>query len=413
MNILLKVLLLRPIYTHRTFLRMIDIFGFPVLLVGLMTYIAFSGGGAPLSVSFFLLTFWTATILSFAIWLTRGYLIRRMLASSTQVTELFNEEGFTQKSGYHKDAIKYLPKETLPDEVKKYVLNANTYALKSKTGVAILPFLFDKNLDNLRPSRSRYVTIFEGELSKTVSHIVLDSKHTRAMRIKFIGKRVEESRIAKFLGTDFTIKHSLGNHLEAYTLFTPEVIEILLQLKKYDIVLQDKTVRILAPLLYASEASEMERLGHKLTNQLNENILRLKPAFHAGDYKAPHLYELPQHSPFLIGFTLASQFFAFSNIQYFLSIPTWSDVLLQPNPLPGYWYLLAVFLFMQFCCAMLLYERIKRSRIAEIKYINGQRGIKEPIMKPAKKYALKSTLKRLALTSLITLPISLSAVLFV
>lgn len=121
-------------------------------------------------------------------------------------------------------------------------------------------------------SKQAYYTVLEIKLNRVLPHILLDSKSAkrRQFKYKYVGAQKFSLQGAFDDVFDTYAPHSY--HIDSLSFVTPEVMEVLMMAKDYDIEIIDDKVFLYAPLLDLQKVEPMLQFGLDIQKHFNDNI---------------------------------------------------------------------------------------------------------------------------------------------
>lgn len=125
-------------------------------------------------------------------------------------------------------------------------------------------------------SREIYYTVFEGKLPRPTPHLLFDSKLAKKQQFKYAYAQSQRMSLDGTFDEFFVTYGPKYYGIDILSFITPEIIEMLIAMKKYDVELIDKKLLCYAPLLPPRKLEEFATRCENLQSHLGRNLATYK-----------------------------------------------------------------------------------------------------------------------------------------
>ncbi len=121
-------------------------------------------------------------------------------------------------------------------------------------------------------AKELYYTVFDGKLVREVPHILFDSKTAHHQQFSSMYAHAQRLSLEGDFDRYFDTYVPQAYKIDSLSFITPEVMELLVSAKNYDIELVDDRLLLIGPLTDKSDLDAMQALGQQLTASFNDNL---------------------------------------------------------------------------------------------------------------------------------------------
>lgn len=121
-------------------------------------------------------------------------------------------------------------------------------------------------------SKHVYYSVIEISLPRKLPHIVFDSKKARGRQLYFNFDKNQRIALEGNFSTYFDTYFPAHYQIDLLSIITPEVMEVLLSAKDFDIEIYNDQLRLYAPLLRANRVADAIHTGISISKKLMNNI---------------------------------------------------------------------------------------------------------------------------------------------
>jgi hypothetical protein len=121
-------------------------------------------------------------------------------------------------------------------------------------------------------SKQAYYTVFEIRLDRQLPRILFDSKSAKRRQFKYMYLKSQKISVQGHFDDYFDTYTPQTYHIDSLSFITPEVMELLIEAKDYDIEIADDRLVICGPLANKARVEDIKSKGRALAERINRNI---------------------------------------------------------------------------------------------------------------------------------------------
>lgn len=121
-------------------------------------------------------------------------------------------------------------------------------------------------------TKQAYYTVYKARLSRILPHVLFDSKAAKGRQFKY--SYLSSQRISVQGGFDEQFDTYVPDtyHIDALSFVSPEVMEVIMEARDYDIEIIGDQLLLYGPLLTNDGLRDIESKGTRIAHELNDNI---------------------------------------------------------------------------------------------------------------------------------------------
>ena len=185
-----------------------------------------------------------------------------------------------KKRDYKGSADTYSPTRIAGSAVSQELDNVdNTKLIIEGRGWKIYDAVFDVMHRGRRGHRKvgeSYYTVFEAKLVRAVPHLLFDSSSAKGKQFKHLYLKAQKLAVDSALEESFEAYAPKYYEIDALSFITPEVVEAMLAMSRYDIELLRDGLLCYAPLLPDEDMEGFKARCLNLQRHLNDNLRAYK-----------------------------------------------------------------------------------------------------------------------------------------
>jgi hypothetical protein len=121
-------------------------------------------------------------------------------------------------------------------------------------------------------AKQAYYTVLEVQLKRQLPHILFDSRTAKNRQFKSMYLQTQKLSVQGSFDEVFDTYAPQTYTIDTLSFITPEVMETLIEARRYDIEIINDKVLLYAPLLDKDDLATFAAKGQKIADQLNDNI---------------------------------------------------------------------------------------------------------------------------------------------
>ena len=137
---------------------------------------------------------------------------------------------------------------------------------------AIFNFYRKDRYGNKYLNKQAYYTVYSTRLSRILPHVIFDSKTAKRRQFKYNYLRSQRISVQGGFDDHFDTYIPDTYHIDALSFVTPEVMEVIMNARDYDIEIIGDQLMLYGPLLVSHDLRDIENKGMQIAHELNDNI---------------------------------------------------------------------------------------------------------------------------------------------